>query len=355
MTEMALQTARHLLVRLGHRSWLNARLAQARSLAAIPAPPLPSCLNMHARTLSSAKDIGQRENMEMSQPHPKLPTITVASVSPNPSTAMLHVYWGEGGMDEFPYVWLRDNCQCSKCFHPTAFSRLMLVDTLQLSVSPTTLQVTDGGDVEIQWSDGHQSTYPACWLQERSFKPTQQLQHEQVFRLKRSFWGSELAENLPRASFTELMEEDMALLKFLQQLEILGFTVVTEAPRKIGQLESLSKRVGYLDRTHYGETFIVESKPQPSNVAYTSDSINLHSDLTYNYQKPSIQLLHCIKQFPGKGGDNMLSDSLQAAQRFRSLHPDKFLTLANTMVEFWDKGKDNEKEFHIINRHPIIR
>lgn len=32
----------------------------------------------------------------------------------------------------------------------------------------------DGGQVEIKWSDGHLSTYPATWLKERAFNETEQ-------------------------------------------------------------------------------------------------------------------------------------------------------------------------------------
>ena len=42
----------------------------------------------------------------------------------------------------YPFVWLRDNCQCSSCFQPDAEARLMLFRDLDPLDSPQTVKVS---------------------------------------------------------------------------------------------------------------------------------------------------------------------------------------------------------------------
>ena len=51
------------------------------------------------------------------------------------------VGFSDGDTGEYPYVWLRDNCQCSTCFHPVSKSRLFLLRHLDIDVEPTKIQV----------------------------------------------------------------------------------------------------------------------------------------------------------------------------------------------------------------------
>ena len=55
--------------------------------------------------------------------------------------SMLKVSFSDKETGEYPYVWLRDNCQCSTCFHPVSKSRLFLLRHLDIDVEPTKIQV----------------------------------------------------------------------------------------------------------------------------------------------------------------------------------------------------------------------
>lgn len=61
-----------------------------------------------------------------------------------------------------------------------------------------------------------------------------------------------MLENLPRASFPELLEDDAALLTFIQQLEIKGLVLVSDVPCRVQQIPRLADRIGFLVPTHYG-------------------------------------------------------------------------------------------------------
>lgn len=43
---------------------------------------------------------------------------------------------------KYPLVWLRDNCQCSECFHTVSNSRTINWETFKLNVKPKELAVS---------------------------------------------------------------------------------------------------------------------------------------------------------------------------------------------------------------------
>ena len=54
-----------------------------------------------------------------------------------------------GGMEstedvnEYPAVWLRDNCQCPKCYNKHANARLLLMKDLDVDIKPNQVLVEE--------------------------------------------------------------------------------------------------------------------------------------------------------------------------------------------------------------------
>lgn len=42
---------------------------------------------------------------------------------------------------KFPAIWLRDNCQCSECFHKDSNSRTIIWNDFNVNVNPIDIQV----------------------------------------------------------------------------------------------------------------------------------------------------------------------------------------------------------------------
>ncbi|XP_047487532.1 gamma-butyrobetaine dioxygenase-like [Penaeus chinensis] len=282
--------------------------------------------------------------------------VPVAAAEPDGKAAMLKIHWGDCKTDIYPFIWLRDNCQCPQCFDSSTLSRKILLQDLSRDVHPTAVEVTkDGQGVALNWSDGHSSVFSASWLLRRAFNSSSRGQRLQDIKLKKILWNSEKIKDLPQAKFSDLLANDVALLKFLQEVEQLGLCIVKEAPARSGELERLTKRIGHFKRTHYGLTFSVKVKAKANNLAYTEKSLNLHTDQPYLESKPGVQLLHCISQCEGRGGDNLLVDSFHVAERLREMHPVKFKLLTDTLVDFYDIGVENGTDFHVINQEPTIK
>ena len=53
-----------------------------------------------------------------------------------PRSQNISICWGDGRHDEYPAVWLRDNCQCSECYNKAARNRMLLMQNLDVNVAP---------------------------------------------------------------------------------------------------------------------------------------------------------------------------------------------------------------------------
>ena len=69
----------------------------------------------------------------------------------------LTVAWTGGGdaessVDKFPFVWLRDNCQCSQCYHESSDQRAILMADLNVNTKPKSISVDQSRNkVPYKW------------------------------------------------------------------------------------------------------------------------------------------------------------------------------------------------------------
>ena len=148
----------------------------------------------------------------------------------------------------YHYVWLRDSCLCPRCFHPQTNQRLF--DTLQLplDVKPKGINWTDEG-LSVQWQDGHESVYTTKWLKENSYE------HEGLVastEAEHVVWGKEIALDPPCVEYSAVMEDDRALLEWLEKIEKFGFCFVERTPLEPEISKQLLERVGVIRDTFYG-------------------------------------------------------------------------------------------------------
>lgn len=129
-------------------------------------------------TVPALRSVSTAATPDLTRPQPGL-------VKASQGHDTLKVWWREGEPDEFPYIWLRDNCQCPACFLDTASSRVSRVTDIPPNARPKEVCVSeDGASLRVVWEDGHEGTYSASWLHERAFNPTQQSIHENFYKLR---------------------------------------------------------------------------------------------------------------------------------------------------------------------------
>ena len=170
---------------------------------------LPTCTsNLTARKVSTARTAIRHEA-------PLMPTTgpTMTAVRGDHMRGMLITQWSDGTQNEFPFLWLRDNCQCSKCFHKSATQRLFVMENLNVNVEPTNVHFIQG-TVHITWTDGHSSSFESSWLRDHQFTQTAQQQRSKWLPRKAVMWGSEMQDNIPKGSYDEvnnLFDKEMTI------------------------------------------------------------------------------------------------------------------------------------------------
>jgi gamma-butyrobetaine dioxygenase len=250
----------------------------------------------------------------------------------------------DGVCGEFPYVWLRDNCQCPECRHPQAAERTL--DTVSLNGDLRPTRVDADGGLALVWADGHRTNLSAEWL--RVHMPGWRSRAAQ--RSEPVLWtGRSVSDALPEIDFDELDGGDEGLLRWLRLIRDYGFAFVRGVPTHSGAVVRLAERIAFLQETNFGRTFRVQSKPDPENLAYTAVKLAAHTDVPNRRGVPGLQFLHCIA-FGARGGGSILVDGYLAATRLREQDPSAHDLLASVEIPFRFQDTDHD----IVNRFPVI-
>uniref|UniRef100_A0A182PCM1 Gamma-butyrobetaine dioxygenase n=1 Tax=Anopheles epiroticus TaxID=199890 RepID=A0A182PCM1_9DIPT len=264
---------------------------------------------------------------------------------------------------EFPAVWLRDNCQCERCFHGGSSSRVLNWERFDVDRMRRVkrVEVVDAGrSLEVLWDEEgevHRSVFELEWLLRRSFRREDTERYlREWYRPEPVIWGAAGFEEVLREfSYAEVLADDGTLRQWIEALIAYGVVMIKGAPLTENECRRLADRVGFIRKTHYGEEFIVKAKEGTSNVAYLSTPLQMHTDLPYYDYKPGCNLLHCLVQSTNAvGGENLIADGFYVAEQLRQHHPDDFRLLSETLVDWSDLGADEAGTFHSIYRAPVI-
>ena len=60
---------------------------------------------------------------------------------------MLSITWNEKVNEKYPAVWLRDNCQCPKCYQASAFARLHVMQKVDTEIKIQSTFLSNDGKV----------------------------------------------------------------------------------------------------------------------------------------------------------------------------------------------------------------
>ena len=242
----------------------------------------------------------------------------------------------------------------------------------------------DARGIELAWSDGLRETLPAAWLidnGEDAFDgPTGQrrlglgavdpqarvqcggldaagltisleggamlaVSRHRLLSRRRSppapaLWLEAAAIETPDAiSADAYLNDDEALAETAWRIARQGLAFLTGGLTEPGYVERIVARFGFIRETNYGRLFDVRSEPRPSNLAYTAEALDLHTDNPYRDPPPTLQLLHAIHA-DATGGATCFADGFAHAEALARTAPEAFDRLARTPVEFAYRAPD---------------
>jgi gamma-butyrobetaine hydroxylase len=250
----------------------------------------------------------------------------------------LEIVWPDAHRSTFHTVWLRDNCLCAECRHPSG-QRLLDTRAIPDDVALTGATARNGA-VAVAFADGHAAEFPVEWLRANCYCDDGHVQ------IARRLWDATLAP-LPSLRYDDVTTDRDALRRWLASVDELGFGILTGGPTEPGTVTRVAELFGYVRETNYGRLFDVRSVVNPTNLAFTGLGLGAHTDNPYRDPTPTLQLLHCLASSAG-GGENTLVDSFRVAQELTADERD-LLTRHPVRFRFADDAAELETEVPVIS------
>ncbi|RVX65975.1 hypothetical protein B0A52_09901 [Exophiala mesophila] len=275
----------------------------------------------------------------------------------------------DGKVVRYPSFWLRDQCPCSSCQHPTTHQRQLDTFSIDPEIKVQTVKSTPEG-LEVTWPTSpademlasqnpddshrghdhhHHSLYDWTWLSSHppflqtstspSGTPSSPLKHLEPTREWIHVPTSTPAASLPRVSYPSIMSTDNGLREFLSHIHRYGLCFMPETPVSPSATQDLIERIAHIRATHYGGFWDFTSEVNPIDTAYTNDYLPPHTDTTYFTDPAGLQLFHCLSHTaiddpmkPGAGGESTFVDGFAAAQRLFHTRPELYNVLSSTPI-----------------------
>jgi gamma-butyrobetaine dioxygenase len=250
---------------------------------------------------------------------------------------VVRLEFADGSVASRHVLALRDGCPCEACRHPFSGQRLFESHRVLPGLRGTAARVTDDGSLAVEWSDRHTAVFPAGWFA--------QPEPRKIVR-----WDASLAEALPEYEWAAVLHEPDARAAWLRDVAVLGFALLHGVPVEPGSVEEVAGLFGAVRETNYGRVFDVSVAVGATNLADTALPLSLHTDNPYRDPTPTLQLLHCLVS-ELEGGDTVLADGFEAAERLRASSPESFERLVREPIRYTyrDEGAELTTELPVIS------
>jgi gamma-butyrobetaine dioxygenase len=235
---------------------------------------------------------------------------------------------GHGFCHDLHAFWLRESSTNPDCRDPNTGHKLTDAEDIPLDVSITRM-TERGEELDLQFSDGHRSSYALSDLFAAARHPmTQELIGE------KQLWDASLAP-LPWYQQADLERDPRILLALLNDIARLGFALVRGVPPEHNGLARFIDLIGYMRMTNNGgiEDIKALAQGQVYDLSMTPRALEPHCDNPYRVPQPGYTLLHCIRN-DAEGGDSALIDGFYIADRVRRERPDWFEALCTVPIVF---------------------
>jgi gamma-butyrobetaine dioxygenase len=231
-------------------------------------------------------------------------------------------------------LWLRERCRDAATIDLHTQQRLQDPSDFDLDLRLLSVAQPVPGVLRIKFSDGHEATFRAEDLLTEAALAANS--HDcPAARL----WDGALAD-LPRMRW-RADPAPMELMCWLDAFLTFGFVIFEGVPTEPQTVLRVGAMFGFVRETNFGPLFDVRSTPNATDLAYTSLSLDPHTDNPYRSPVPGIQLLHCLAN-ETTGGLSTLVDGFAVAEALRRAQPQAFEIMSRTPVRFRYIDADTE-------------
>jgi len=265
----------------------------------------------------------------------------------------VQVRWDTQTESLYQNVWLRDHCRCPKCYHPETRQRLVNTFAIPVDIQPRSIQVNENGLTVIWDNDEHKSVYDWAWLKNHSYNPPLQDKVD-LSPQKPILWDAEIAENPPIVQYEDAMSTQSGLAKWLQNIEVYGFSFVDGVPVSLEATEQLARRICFIRESHYAAgIWDFTSNLAHADTAYTDLALNAHTDTTYFSDPVGLQMFHKL-EFDGTGGESLFVDGFKVAQSLKEKYPEAYETLSTLRIPTHSAGDEKVMIVPTPREHAIL-
>ena len=223
----------------------------------------------------------------------------------------------------FHYIWLRDNCLCPECRHPTSFQKINDISTFSSIPEPRSIEQTDD-QLIITWKEEpiHKSVFPLSWLSTHSYDRNPAKSEAKT--LWDQAWIEQNRPEYPNANECDRQVWSEQLLDF-------GFTVLRNMVFE--DLESFLLDIGPIYSTEYGTFAAAKNKPGANDLGETNYPLTPHTDYPNRFNPPLMVCFYMVENTTD-GGDSILVDGFRVAKDFQADYPQYFDILSKTPLQF---------------------
>lgn len=259
----------------------------------------------------------------MNAPHPHPAGGSIAFLEHGLS---LSLPGGETGY--FNYYWMRD--ACPSAIDPQTRERVF--DITEHDSAPTVAEarLTDT-HLELEWhGEAHTTRLPLSMLTEVNAKGA----ITDPADMPRRLWRSDGYSQFARFTLDAVATDPAQRRAFARAVIEDGVALISGMEDSDEGLTKLVHLLGPVTPTADSYYFDVRLTIDPTNLAYTANALELHTDLPNEEAAPGVQFLHC-RANSVEGGYSVFVDGAAVAERFRQTDPDAFELLATYDIPFF--------------------
>lgn len=275
---------------------------------------------------------------------PLAPDFAVHPSGHLPTLAAKHDFvtatWPDGLSHRFHALWLRENEVTPGVIDHVTRERETEIDQLPQDTHVTDVRLT-ATDIHIVFGpDGHTGVFDPGWLRsmaEGRWRPEHDIP-------KQVPWEAAEMPEPPTFDGPSVLSDDTVLADWLRATWEAGFARLRNLPTDAGTAQRVGERIGTLRNSNFGFLFSVETKPDPDSTAYTSVSLDGHTDLATRETQPGLQILLC-RENTATGGASTMADGFAVAEAIRRESPEDFDALTRLSWVFTNRHRDTDYRF----------